>query len=99
MIDLDKDWVITRDKYQWILSQRRFRKRKGKSVMYLRPVDYYPNLESLVSTFVQSRAMGKEYETLLELLVDQKNLLAQTCTVLEGKLKALHGTILGSEEN
>ena len=89
MIELDKDWVITRDKYQWILCKQGRRKRRGKNTTYLRPDSYYPNLTSLINAFVQRRATGEEYETLLELLADQEKFIAQTCAALEARFKSL----------
>ena len=82
MINIDKQLVITRDRYQWILSERACRKRDGKQVSYLRPQGYYPTLQDVLLELVQRRAVGQEYSEILALLEDQQETLTQLCTQL-----------------
>ena len=82
MINIDKQLVITRDRYQWILSERACRKRDGKEVSYLRPKGFYPSLEGILLELVQRRAVGQEYSEILALLEDQQETLAQLSTQL-----------------
>ena len=82
MINIDKQLVITRDRYQWILSVRAFRKRYGKKVTYLRPQGFYPSLEGILLELVQRRAVGQEYSEILALLEDQQETLTKLCTQL-----------------
>ena len=82
MINIDKQLVITRDRYQWILSERACRKRDGKQVTYLRPQGFYPSLEGILLELVQRRAVGQEYAEILALLEDQQETLTQLCTQL-----------------
>ena len=82
MINIDKQLVITRDRYQWILSERACRRRDGKQVTYLRPQGFYPSLQSVLLELVQRRAVGQEYSEILALLKDQQETLTQLCTQL-----------------
>ena len=83
MINIDNQLVITRDRYQWILSERACRKRDGKQVTYLRPQGFYPSLEGILLELVQRRAVGQEYSEILALLEDQQETLTQLTQLLD----------------
>lgn len=55
MIDIDDEYAVTTDNYNWILKKKGIKKRKENKQFYTNT--YYPSLECLVTALINKRVM------------------------------------------
>jgi len=90
-IQIDDNYAIGSDKYQFIIKEKTMRKNKetGKMEVYWRPDCYFTKMSSVVDYLVQQSLRESEAQTLATLVEDQQNAVRKLTLALEGKYKVI----------